>query len=90
MTDGRNAILSNHRAAHTNANPMSLELASAQSFTVIMFSNMVPLVSAEFEYHAKWCALKSPSMREYVVVIRWSIEGRYPPVQEVAGACRYW
>ena len=27
----------------------------------IMFSNWVPLVSVELEYHAKWCALKSPS-----------------------------
>ena len=29
----------------------------------IMSSNMVPLVSVELEYHAEWCALKSPSMR---------------------------
>ena len=28
----------------------------------IMFSNMVPLVSVELEYHAEWCALKSPSI----------------------------
>ena len=25
------------------------------------FSNRVPLVSIELEYHAEWCALKSPS-----------------------------
>ena len=24
------------------------------------FSNRVPLVSVELEYHAEWCALKSP------------------------------
>ena len=27
----------------------------------IMFSNMVPLVSVELEYHAEWCAFKSAS-----------------------------
>ena len=27
------------------------------------FSNRVPLVSVELEYHAEWCALKSPSIR---------------------------
>ena len=25
----------------------------------IMFSNMVPLLSVELEYHTEWCALKS-------------------------------
>ena len=29
----------------------------------IIFSNMVPLVSIELEYHAEWCAMKSPSIR---------------------------
>ena len=38
----------------------------------IIFSNRVPLVSVEFEYHAEWCALKSPSIRVSVVIIRWS------------------
>ena len=42
----------------------------------IMFSNMMPLVSVELEYHAEWCALKSPSISVYVVIIRWSREGR--------------
>ena len=36
----------------------------------IIFSNRVPLVSVEFEYHAEWCALKSPSIRVSVVIIR--------------------
>ena len=34
------------------------------------FSNRVPLVSIELEYHAEWCALKSPSIRVSVVIIR--------------------
>ena len=29
----------------------------------IIFSNRVPRVSVELEYHAEWCALKSPSIR---------------------------
>ena len=29
----------------------------------IIFSNRVPLVSVELEYHHEWCALKSPSIR---------------------------
>ena len=36
----------------------------------IIFSNRVPLVSVELEYHAEWCALKSPSVRVSVVIIR--------------------
>ena len=28
-----------------------------------IFYNKVPLVSVELEYHAEWCALKSPSIR---------------------------
>ena len=36
----------------------------------IIFSNMVPLVSVELQYHAEWCALKSPSIRISVVIIR--------------------
>ena len=32
----------------------------------IMFSNMLPLVSVELEYHAEWCALKYPSMNKYM------------------------
>ena len=28
----------------------------------IIFSNRVSLVSVELEYHAEWCALKSPSI----------------------------
>ena len=42
----------------------------------IIFSSRVPLVSVELEYHAEWCALKSPNIRLYVVIIRWSREGR--------------
>ena len=42
----------------------------------IMFSNMLPLVSVNVEYHAEWCALKSPSIRLSVIIIRWSREGR--------------
>ena len=42
----------------------------------IIFSNRVPLISFELEYHAEWCALKSPSIRVSVVIIRWSREGR--------------
>ena len=42
----------------------------------IIFSNRVPLVSVELEYHGEWCALKSPSIRVSVVIIRWSREGR--------------
>ena len=34
------------------------------------FSSRVPLVSVELEYHAEWCALKSPSIRVSVVIIR--------------------
>ena len=36
------------------------------------FSNRVPL---ELEYQAEWCALKSPSIRVSVVIIRLSREG---------------
>ena len=36
----------------------------------IIFSNRVPLVTIELEYHAELCALKSPSIRVYVVIIR--------------------
>ena len=35
----------------------------------IIFSNSVSLVSVEIEYHAEWCALKSPSIRVSVVII---------------------
>ena len=42
----------------------------------IIFSNRVPLVSVGLEYHAGWCALKSPSIMESVVTIRWFREGR--------------
>ena len=34
------------------------------------FYNRVPLVSVELEYDAEWCALKSPSIRVSVVIIR--------------------
>ena len=34
------------------------------------FANRVPLVSVELEYHVEWCALKSPSIRVAVVIIR--------------------
>ena len=34
------------------------------------FSNRVPLVAVELEYPAEWCALKSPSIRVSVVIIR--------------------
>ena len=34
------------------------------------FSNRLPLVYVELEYHAEWCALKSPSIRVSVVIIR--------------------
>ena len=33
----------------------------------IMLSNMLALVSVELEYHADWCALKSPSIRVSVL-----------------------
>ena len=36
----------------------------------IIFSNRVPLVYIELEYHAEWCALKSPSIRVSVVISR--------------------
>ena len=36
----------------------------------IIFSNRVPLVSVELEYHATRCALKSPSISVSVVMIR--------------------
>ena len=42
----------------------------------IIFSNRVPLVSVDLEYHSEWCALNSPSIRVSVVIIRWSMEGR--------------
>ena len=42
----------------------------------IIFSNRVPLVYIELEYHAEWCTLKSTSIRVSVVIIRWSREGR--------------
>ena len=42
----------------------------------IIFPNRVPLVSVELEYHAEWCALKSPSIMVSVVIIRWFREGR--------------
>ena len=35
-----------------------------------MLFNIVPLVSVELEYHDEWWALKSPSMRVSVVIIR--------------------
>ena len=41
----------------------------------IIFFNMVPLVSVELVYQTEWCALKSPSIRVSVVIIRWSREG---------------
>ena len=40
----------------------------------IMFSNMLPLLSVELEYHAEWCALQSLSISISVVIIRWSRE----------------
>ena len=36
----------------------------------IIFSNRVPHVSVELEYHAEWCALKSPSIGVSIVIIR--------------------
>ena len=42
----------------------------------IIFSNRVPLVSVKLEYHAEWCALKSPSIRVSVAIIIWSRERR--------------
>ena len=36
----------------------------------IIFSNRMPLVSVELEYHAEWCALKSTSIRLSIVIIR--------------------
>ena len=50
----------------------------------IIFSNKVPLISVEFEYHAEWCALKSPSIRVSVVIIRWSrSQGTWPDVSKM-------
>ena len=42
----------------------------------IVFSNRVPLIYVELEYHAKLCALKSPSIRVSIIIIRWFSEGR--------------
>ena len=42
----------------------------------IIFFNRVPLVFIELEYHPEWCALKSPSIRVPVVIIRWCWEVR--------------
>ena len=42
----------------------------------IIVSNRVNLVSVELEYHAEWYALKSPSIRVSIIIIRWSREGR--------------
>ena len=42
---------------------------------LIVFSRLVPLVSVEDECHDEWCALKSPSNRVSVVIIKWSSEG---------------
>ena len=39
----------------------------------IIFTHMGPLVSVELEYHAEWCALKSPGIK-VIVIIRWSSE----------------
>ena len=36
----------------------------------IIFSNIVPLASVELEYYAEWCALKSPSIRVSVIIMR--------------------
>ena len=33
------------------------------------FSNRVPLVSVELEYHAEWCAMKSPSISISIIII---------------------
>ena len=35
----------------------------------IILSNMLSIVSAELEYHGEWCALKSPSIKVYFVII---------------------
>ena len=35
-----------------------------------MLSNIVPLVSVELQFHDEWWALKSPSMRVSVIIIR--------------------
>ena len=42
----------------------------------IIYSNRVPLDSVELVYHAECCALRSPSIRVSVVIIRRSREGR--------------
>ncbi len=55
-------------------------------FELLMeFSSFVPLLSVELENHDEWCALKSPSTRESVVVNRWSRQGLYPAEQELVG-----
>ena len=46
------------------------------NFEPEMLSNMLPLVSVELEYDTEWCALKSPSIRVSVIVVRMSREGR--------------
>ena len=53
----------------------------------IIFSNRVPLVSVELEYHTEWCALKSPSIMVSVVIIRWSREGNLLR-RSLPGVCR--
>ena len=36
----------------------------------IIFSNWVALISVKLRYHTEWCALKSPSIRVSIVIIR--------------------
>ena len=56
----------------------------------IMFSNRVPLLSVELEYHAEWCALKCPSIKVSVVIIRWSMEKGNLLCKSLMGICSRW
>ena len=71
-----------------DANKTSGELGSAFGGTLVGLSQLskpkldpliesfilIPLVSVDLEYHAGWCALKSPRIRVSGVVRRCSIE----------------
>ena len=56
----------------------------------IMLSNMLPLVSVQLEYDAESCALKSPSSRVSIVVIRWSREEGNLLCKSLLGVCKRW
>ena len=88
-----------------DANETSGELGSAFGGTLVGLSQLsipkldpliessilFPLVSVELEYHAEWCALKSPSIRVSVVIIRCSREEVIPHYcKSWLEGCRRW